>query len=266
MQIVSCADVEIVKVPSTSDSIAAALVAEKNTSNTDGETPEADSDDHTLRLAECSKDAECGKGGQCLEGGCFCQLGYFGRNCLKGTINSCTDIKSNASESKSTIADIDLNAYKSYTFAGDRRVHWRVDDAEKELELVLRFPADSWLAFGIRSADAANQAKCLALGSSMHTGNKALGVPAVPTSQENSLDGFPEETLPTRGTVQIKKIATTPMTTVKTTTSKPTERTTVARRKVTTTTAIPTTVEQKGSTSSGVVTNATSEDNGTRAG
>lgn len=46
MQIVSCADVEIIKVPSTADSIAEALVAEKNTTNADG-THSVQRDAHT---------------------------------------------------------------------------------------------------------------------------------------------------------------------------------------------------------------------------
>lgn len=150
-----------------------------------------------------------------------------------------------------------------------------MDDADQEMELVLRFPTDSWLAFGIRSADGASHAKCLALGSSMHTGNKALGVPAVPANQENSLDGFPDETLATRGTVQIKKLTTTPLTTtpkLTTTTTTATPRTTVTRRRTTTTfmstTAVPKMTQisraVSNATTIGDITTTVSLDNGKR--
>ncbi|KAJ1363544.1 hypothetical protein KIN20_023435 [Parelaphostrongylus tenuis] len=94
--------------------------------------------------AECSSDDDCGVHGLCLtnpnDGAreCFCPGGRFGERCQKET----TAIGS-ASEFNETLYML--------REVEDNKIYWRI--LNDEIEMVLRYPGESWMAIGWKPHD-----------------------------------------------------------------------------------------------------------------
>ncbi|KJH47256.1 DOMON domain protein [Dictyocaulus viviparus] len=95
--------------------------------------------DYCQFKAECSNDDECGVNGLCHtsttgdERQCFCPGGRFGEKCQRES----TTIRS-ASEFDETLYNLKE--------VEDNKIYWRI--LNDEIEMVLRYPGESWVAIG----------------------------------------------------------------------------------------------------------------------
>ncbi|CAO4364658.1 unnamed protein product [Caenorhabditis nigoni] len=94
---------------------------------------------------ECKGDDDCGVQGYCRLGGdaprrqCFCPTSRYGKNCEL------------ESDSIRSVADFDETLYQKREDQGNK-IYWRV--LKDEIEFVLRYPGQSWIALGWKSPDA----------------------------------------------------------------------------------------------------------------
>ncbi|CAL2030907.1 unnamed protein product [Caenorhabditis brenneri] len=94
---------------------------------------------------ECKEDDDCGVQGYCRLGGdsprrqCFCPTSRYGKNCEL------------ESDSIRSVADFDESQYQKREDQGNK-IYWRL--LKDEIEFVLRYPGQSWIAVGWKSPDA----------------------------------------------------------------------------------------------------------------
>ncbi|CAB3403868.1 unnamed protein product [Caenorhabditis bovis] len=95
--------------------------------------------DDCQHLDECKEDDDCGVQGYCKRTGdspryqCFCPVSRFGKNCEE------------ESDTIRSVSDFDESLYEKREDQGNK-IYWRI--IKDEIEFVLRYPTQSWVALG----------------------------------------------------------------------------------------------------------------------
>ncbi|EFP11649.1 hypothetical protein CRE_25981, partial [Caenorhabditis remanei] len=124
---------------------------------------------------ECKEDDDCGVQGYCRLGGdsprrqCFCPTSRYGKNCEL------------ESDSIRSVADFDESLYQKREDQGNK-IYWRL--LKDEIEFVLRYPGQSWIALGWKSPDATCEltAKDFLSGAASTTSTTSSTIPSVITN------------------------------------------------------------------------------------
>ncbi|XP_048256385.1 uncharacterized protein LOC124134573 isoform X5 [Haliotis rufescens] len=96
---------------------------------------------------DCEIDSDCGGHGQCEDTQatsyprfqCYCDVGWFGKNCQQ--------------ESKVTTTNIDYSQYEMRTLSPEYELYYREITAEQELEVVMKVKSTTWVGIGWKPTD-----------------------------------------------------------------------------------------------------------------
>ncbi|XP_071117126.1 uncharacterized protein [Haliotis cracherodii] len=96
---------------------------------------------------DCEIDSDCGGHGQCEDTQatsyprfqCYCDVGWFGKNCKQ--------------ESKVTTTNIDYSQYEMRTLSPEYELYYREITAEQELEVVMKVKSSTWVGIGWKPTD-----------------------------------------------------------------------------------------------------------------
>uniref|UniRef100_A0A914WJF5 DOMON domain-containing protein n=1 Tax=Plectus sambesii TaxID=2011161 RepID=A0A914WJF5_9BILA len=137
-QLFSCADVNIVKTPGPDTCLGHGM-----RKNGTCECDRLYSGLACQNADECWADHDCGVNGKCQEVSsseypqrrCYCKSGFYGEGCLK------------RSDARVKASEFDESLYQLREVGEDKnRIYWRIVD--DEIEVVLKFPGQSWVALG----------------------------------------------------------------------------------------------------------------------